>query len=219
MPQPHGPRKNSTAGCRSSRSFGSACSAGHIHLAARGVLDGAIAAHERGEEILELALARITAADPQPLPARRGIDIEPGAEREFRDRIDVRHVDPVRAEIDGHAETARIGEAAAAGAVGGFQHDRALAGRHDAAGGGDAGRAGADDRDVDIGRAGLAERGRGGEARGRGQKRAASRSESWFPEGFHARMLIARNGGFSANGMAKRNVTAAPPQNQIATGL
>ena len=73
----------------------------------------------------------------------------------------------------GTPKQARIGEAAPARAAGGFQNDRALAGRHDAAGGGDPGRAGADDRDIDVGRAGLAERGRGGEARGRGQKRAS----------------------------------------------
>ncbi len=91
--------------------------AGHVDLAARGILDRAVAAHERGQKILELALARIAAADAQPLPRRGRIDIEPGGERELRDRIDVRHVDPVRAEIDRHAEKARIGEAAPAGAA------------------------------------------------------------------------------------------------------
>ena len=124
LPQPNGPRKNSTVGLPVAEILRQRCSAGHIGLAAGGLLDGAVRAHERRRENLQLALARIAPADPQLLSARRRIDIEPGAGRELRHRIDVRHVDPVRAEIEGHAENARIGDAAAADAVGRLDRSR-----------------------------------------------------------------------------------------------
>ena len=94
----------------------------------------------------------------------------------------------MRAEIDRDAETARIGEAAAAGAVGGFQKHHALARGNNAAGGGDAGRARPYDRDVDITR-GLAERRHGGEARGRGKKRAAADWRHGFRMVSRARLI------------------------------
>ena len=91
---------------QSPRSFGSALGAVDVGPAARGFGDRAIGAHERGEIILELAFARVAPADAHALAGRRRIDVEPGARRELGQRIDVGHVDPVRAAIERHAEAA-----------------------------------------------------------------------------------------------------------------
>ena len=58
-------------------------------------------------------------------------------------------MDPVRAAIERHAESARVGDAAAADMVGGLDQREAPARGGNPARGGDAGRAGADDDDVD----------------------------------------------------------------------
>ena len=47
--------------------------AGHIDFAARGVVDGAVGAHQRGEKILGFAGARVAAADADFLTQRRRI--------------------------------------------------------------------------------------------------------------------------------------------------
>ena len=47
-----------------------------VGLAARGILDRAVRAHECGEKILQLAFARVAPADAQLLARRRRIDVE-----------------------------------------------------------------------------------------------------------------------------------------------
>jgi len=55
--------------------------AGHVVLAAPGLVDGAIAAHEVRQEILHLPFPRVAPGDAQPLAGRRRIDVEPGLRR------------------------------------------------------------------------------------------------------------------------------------------
>src|SRR6185295_11991811 len=86
----------------------------------------------------------VALSDAQLLARRRRIDVEPAACAEFRDRIDVRHVDPVRTAIERHAKRAALGDAAPADLVARLDQHEALAGRRDPAGGGDSGRAGAE---------------------------------------------------------------------------
>ena len=64
----------------------------------------AVGAHQRGEIILQLALAGVAAADPHALAGRRRIDVEAGARRELGHRIDVGRVNPVCAAIERQAE-------------------------------------------------------------------------------------------------------------------
>jgi len=125
--------------------------AGDVGPAVSRIVDGAIAAHEARQKILHFAFARIAQPDPQPLTRRRRIDIEPGPDRELRHRIEVGHVDPMRAAVVGSAEGAHVGEAAPAHAVARFQERESTAGRHDATRGRDAGSPGAHDDDVDVG--------------------------------------------------------------------
>ncbi len=105
--------------------------AGDIGLAARGILDGAVRAHDGGEIVLHLAFARVAPADAQLLSGRRRIEIEPGAHRELRHRIDVRHVHPMRAAIERHAEDAVVGDAASADMVARLDQREAPPGRRE----------------------------------------------------------------------------------------
>jgi hypothetical protein len=88
--------------------------AGHIGLAARGVVDGAVGAHQGGEKFLGFAGPRVAAADPDFLARRRRRDIEPGAARQLDHRVGVGIVHPARAAIERHLECRGVGEAAAA---------------------------------------------------------------------------------------------------------
>ncbi len=115
---------------------------------ARGIVDGARGADLGGQEILELALARVAAADAHFLALRRRINVEAAARRELRHRIEIGQVNPVRAAVVGHAEGLGVGDAAAADMIGRFDQYIAPAGGSDAARSGDAGRAGADNDDV-----------------------------------------------------------------------
>ncbi len=126
-------------------------SAGDVGAAATGLDDGAVRPHHRGEVVLHLDFAGVAAADAELLGRRCRIDVEPGARDERRDRVELGRMDPVRPAVIGHAERRRVGEAAAADAVGRFQHDEPRLGGGDAARGGDAGGAGADDDDFRIG--------------------------------------------------------------------
>ena len=152
MPKAKGPRKNSTEGCHSPRSFGITCAQRYIGLAARAVLDGAFGSHQDRKIFLELALTRIAAADPHLLAGRRWIDFKPGSHHQLGDRIAVRRAQPMRAEIVGDAEGRGLGDAAAADPVGGFEQHCASSERLDAAGGSNAGCARPDDRHVGFGR-------------------------------------------------------------------
>src|SRR5205085_9125019 len=91
--------------------------AGDVDLAARGLLDRAVRAHDGREIFLHLAFARVALSDAQLLARRRRIDVEPGACAKLRHRVDVGHVDPVRAAIERHAERAALGDAAPADLV------------------------------------------------------------------------------------------------------
>ena len=77
----------------------------------------------------------------------------------------------MRAAIERHAEALRIGDAAAADMIGGFDHHIAPAGGGEPARGGDAGGAGADDDDLDRARTRRA-------SRRRSPGRAASAAEA-----------------------------------------
>src|SRR5205814_3957075 len=85
-----------------------------VALAARGLVDSAVDPDDGGEKILKLAFARVAPPDAQLLSGRRRIDLEPGAGRKLRDRIDVGHMQPMGAAIVRHPEGARVGEAAPA---------------------------------------------------------------------------------------------------------
>ncbi len=126
------------------------CLAGNVGAAAAGLEDGAVRAHHGGEVVLHLDFAGVAAADAELLGRRRRIDVEPGARDERRDRIEFGRVDPVGTAVIGHAERRRVGEAAAADAVGRLEHDEPRLGGGDAARSGDAGGAGADDDDFRI---------------------------------------------------------------------
>ena len=136
--------------------------AGDIGLAARRLLDRAVRAHQRREIVLHLAFARVALSDAQLLPRRRRIDVEPGARREPRHRIDVGNAHPVRAAIERHAEGARIGDAAPADAIARLDQREAPARGRDLSRRRNARRARADDRHIGFARGrGRAERRRG----------------------------------------------------------
>ena len=121
--------------------------AGDVALA-RSLGDRAVGAHAHGQEILQLAFARVAPADAHLLACRRRIDVKPPARRSLGHRIEVGRMDPVGAAIIGHAESARIGDAAAADVVGRFDHHDLPLGGRDPPRRGDAGGARADDDDV-----------------------------------------------------------------------
>ena len=137
------------------------------HVAfARSVDDRTGGAHLRGEEILQLALARVAQPDAHLLARRRRIDFDAAARRELGERIDVGRMDPMRAEVERNAESARIRDAAAADMIGRLDHHEVPVRCGDAAGSGDPGRAGPDDDDV-----GLRARGAGAPIAGAPQTR------------------------------------------------
>jgi hypothetical protein len=145
-----------------------------------------IGAHDCGEIVLHLAFARIAPRDAQLLARRRRIDIEPrDAGREPGQRIDVRHVQPVRATIVWHPEGGGIGEAAPADAVAGLEQDVAPPSRGDFARCINSGGARPDDRHI-----GLA-RGRDGAERRPGGDRCRARDKS-APIERHGFRMIAR---------------------------
>ena len=153
----------------------------HVRLA-RGVGNGAIGARLRSQEILKLAFARIAPADPHFLARRRRIDFNAAAQLQPGYRIEIGHVDPVGAAVIRHAEGACLCNAAAADMVGGFEQHESSPGRGDAARGGDTGRTGADDDDVDVPsrRRNRGDRGpRGKPCRG-SEERAAAQSRHGF---------------------------------------
>ena len=61
-------------------------------------------------------------------------------------------MNPVGAAVERHAESPRIGDTAPADTVGGLDHDKALLGGGDAARGGNAGGAGADNHHIHVAR-------------------------------------------------------------------
>ena len=183
--------------------------AGDVRLAAHGILDRAIAAHERGQKIFKLALARVAAPDAQALSRRGGVDTDARALRKLRDRIDLRHMDPVRAEIDRDTPEPRVGQAASADIVGRLENERALSRCLDAPRRRDPGRAGADDRDIGTCAARLAKGRRGGKPRGGGEKRASADLSHGFRKVSSMRGDSAKY-RFSANGRARRAFAAQP---------
>jgi hypothetical protein len=96
------------------------------------------------------ALARIAPLDQQPLALAVVIEVETGGAGQRDDRIVGRRVNPVRAEVDRHAESDGVRHAAPAGAVPRLQDDDRATRSRQLAGGGNAGRAGADDDDVSL---------------------------------------------------------------------
>ena len=126
--------------------------AGRIELAARGLVDGAVGAHQRRQKLLGLAGARIAAADAHLLAGRRRRDIEPGTARQPDHRVGVGIVHPARATIERHVEGGAVGDAAAADLRRRLHHDDLAVGRHDAPRCGDSGRTGADHDNVSLAR-------------------------------------------------------------------
>ena len=114
LPAKLAPSTNSAAPAQSPRSFGSDRGAGRVELAARGLVDGAVGAHQRRQKLLGLARARIAAADAHLLAGRRRQNVEPGAARQPDHRIGVGIVHPARAAIERHVEGGAVGDAAAA---------------------------------------------------------------------------------------------------------
>ena len=107
----------------------------------------------------------------------------PARDRELRHRIDVRHVDPVRAAIERHAECRRVGDAAPADAVARLDQRKSPLAGGDAARRGDAGRARADDHHIDIaGRRNRAKRRRRHGSGRSGQKGAAAERHERFKD-------------------------------------
>jgi hypothetical protein len=145
---------------------------------ARSVVDRARGAHLGGEKILELAFAGKAAADPHLLALRRRIDVDAARRGGSGQRIEVGQVNPVRAAIEWHAEALGVGDAAAADMIAGFDHDVMTAGGGEFSRGGDAGRSGTDNDDLD--RAGRRRGGAEGRTRrergGGGEERTSAQS-------------------------------------------
>jgi len=135
----------------------------HVGLARR-VVDGAGGAHLGGEEIFQLAFARIAPADADFLARRRRIDLDAAARRQLGQRIEVGRVDPMGTAVIGYTKRLGVGDTAAADMIGRLDQHIAPPGGGDAPRRGDAGGAGADDNDVSRGRRRL-RRGRDGRTR------------------------------------------------------
>ena len=112
-----------SVGRQSPRSFGSACAQETSALRAASAM-ARLARTCSGQKILKLAFARVAPADAHLLARRRRIDFDAARGAELRHRIEIGHVDPVRAAVVRHAEGARIGDAAAADMVGRFDAAR-----------------------------------------------------------------------------------------------
>ena len=152
---------------------------------ARGVDDRTGGAHLRGEEVFQLALARVAQPDAHLLARRRRIDFDAAARRKLGERIEVGRMDPMSAKIKRNAEGARVRDAAAADMIGRFDHHEVPVRRSDAARSRDPGRACPDDDDVGLRRArrGCADRRarhKRGRGRGGGKERAAAQSRHGF---------------------------------------
>ncbi len=120
--------------------------------AARGIVDGAVGAHQRGERVFDFPGAGKAAADPDFLSLGRGRDLQPRRAGRLDHRIGVRIVEPPRPAIERHVESGAVGPAAAADrAARLYHHDLAPCGG-DLAGGRDAGRAGPDHDNVSFAR-------------------------------------------------------------------
>ena len=145
----------------------------NVGLAARGILDRAVRAHDRGEIILHLAFARVAPRDAQLLPRRRRIDVEPGARgASFATGLMSGMCSQCAPRSYGTPKVRGLGDAAPADAVARLEQREAPARRRDLARRRNSRRARADDRHV-----GLA-RGRDRAERRRGGKRRRARDES-----------------------------------------
>ena len=127
-------------------------SAGHIGPAARGIVDGAVGAHQGGQQFLDLAGAGVAAADTDFLPKRRRTDLQPRGAREFYYRVGVGIMDPARAAVERHVEGRGVGDATPADLAGGFQHNHLAVRSQDAPRRRDAGRPRADHDNVSLAR-------------------------------------------------------------------
>jgi hypothetical protein len=118
----------------------------------RGVVDGAVGAHQRGEKFLGLAGAGVAAADADLLARGRGRDLEARGARQLDHRIGFGIVHPARAAIERHLEGRSVGLAAAADLACRLHHDHLAVRRHDPPRRSNAGRACADHDDVGLAR-------------------------------------------------------------------
>ncbi len=165
--------------------------AGNVGFA-RHLVDGARGAHLGGQEILQLALAGITQADPHLLALRRRVDVHAAHRRELGHRVGIRQVDPMRAAIERHAEAFHIGDATAADVIGRFDHHIAPPGGGKTARRGDPGGASPDDDDLERTRGRRrrrrSARGAGRQRGGGGEKRTSAETgevfPAWFPNAY-----------------------------------
>ncbi len=108
--------------------------------------------------------------------------------------LSVGQIDPMRAAIERHAEALRVGDAAAADMIGRFEQHVTPAGGGDLSRRGDAGRAGADDDDIDRARESARSPAKAGRAASAAEaarnERRLSRGivcAAWFPNAFGRR--------------------------------
>ena len=151
--------------------------AGNVALA-RGIVDGAVGAHQSGKELFGFAGARKATADADLLPRRRRGDFEPGGASEPDHRIGLGIVHPSRAAVERHLKTRRVGLAAAADPACRLHHDHLAVRRHDPPRRSNAGRTRTDHHDVGVtrhrrGNGATAKRRHGREGCGRRQEVAA----------------------------------------------
>ena len=124
-----------------------------VRSAPTSIDDGATGAHHGGDKALQLGIARIARTDANRLAARSGIDVERRRLSRACQKIAVRPMNPVRAEIKGHAKNGGIGDAAPTEPIARLQQDEAAVGGSDAPRRSNTGRTGSDNRHIDVGAA------------------------------------------------------------------
>ena len=169
---------------QSPRSFGST-EAQETSTLRAGVVDGAVGAHQRGEEFLGLAGARVAAADADFLARRRRVISSPAVARQLDHRIGLGIVHPARAAIERHVEGRDVGLAAAADLVRRLHHDHLAVRRHDPPRRSNAGRARADHDNV-----GLARQRRGSRAAAEHRRRRQRRGRRQEVAAGHCHVMV-----------------------------
>ena len=115
--------------------------------------DGATGPHHGGNKALQLGVARISRTNANRLAPRSGIDVERRRLSRACQKIAVRPMNPVRTEIKGDAKDGGIGDAAPPGPIARLQQDKPAVGGSNAPRRSNAGRAGSDNRHIEVGAA------------------------------------------------------------------
>ena len=143
---------------------------GNVTLA-RGLIDGAMSADLRRKIILHFAFAGIAAADPHLLARRRAVNVDAHRRRLLDHRIEIRHVDPVRATVERHTKGLGIGDTASADVIARLNQRELAARRSDTPRRGDTRSACANDDDIDFARHQCLRTGRSPTQHRRGKRR------------------------------------------------